>query len=94
MEIVAGEEGLDGTIRESSLNRPALAMVGFFTAFASKRVQLFGAGEMAFFREKSEADQMEIMRAILKRNVPCMMVSRNFAPSKAMRDLADKYRRR
>ena len=37
MELVAGEEGLDNMIRERSLNRPALAMVGFFKAFAAKQ---------------------------------------------------------
>lgn len=30
MELVAGESGLDNMIKERSLNRPALAMVGFF----------------------------------------------------------------
>ena len=49
--LVAGHSGLDKSIKERSLNRPALAMVGFFTAFAAKRIQLFGAGEMAFLKE-------------------------------------------
>ena len=70
MELVAGESGLDNMIKERSLNRPALAMVGFFKAFAAKRIQLLGAGEMAFIREKSEADRVAIMTEILKRKVP------------------------
>ena len=43
------------TIREKSVNRPALAVTGYFKYFANKRIQLFGAGEMAFFREQSDA---------------------------------------
>lgn len=92
MEIVAGEAGLDRTIRERSLNRPALAMVGFFTAFAAKRIQLLGAGEMAFLREKGTAEEAAIMTAILERKVPCMIISRHLAPSKTLKQLADKYR--
>lgn len=92
MEIVAGEGGLDKTIRERSLNRPALAMVGFFTAFAAKRIQLLGAGEMAFLREKSAAEEEAIMTAILERKVPCMIISRHLAPSKTLRQLADRYK--
>lgn len=92
LELVAGSAGLDNTIRERSLNRPALAMVGFFTAFASKRIQLLGAGEMAYLREKNEAEQEQIMKAILEYQVPCLLISRNYAPSKALRRLADAYR--
>lgn len=91
MEIVAGEGGLDKTIRERSLNRPALAMVGFFTAFAAKRIQLLGAGEMAYLREQSPAEEAAIMTAILERKVPCMIISRHLAPSKTLKQLANKY---
>lgn len=92
LELVAGESGLDNTIRERSLNRPALAMVGFFTAFAAKRIQLLGAGEMAYLREREDSEQEAIMQAILERKVPCLIVSRNLAPSKTLRRLADRYR--
>lgn len=91
MEIVAGEGGLDKTIRERSLNRPALAMVGFFTAFAAKRIQLLGAGEMAYLREQSPSEEAVIMTAILERKVPCMIISRHLAPSKTLKQLANKY---
>ena len=92
MEIVAGEAGLDKSIRERSLNRPALALVGFFTAFASKRIQLLGAGEMVFLREKKPKEEAAIMSAILERKVPCLIVSRNFAPSKTLKELANTYK--
>lgn len=91
LEIVAGESGLDKTIRERSLNRPALALVGFFTAFASKRIQLLGAGEMAFLREQTAGEEYAIMSAILERKVPCLIISRHLAPSKTLKQLADKY---
>ena len=40
LHLVAGDAGLDKTIRERSLNRPALAMTGYFKFFARKRIQL------------------------------------------------------
>jgi len=92
MELVAGASGLDNMIRERSLNRPALAMVGFFKAFASKRIQLLGAGEMAFLREKTAQEQKTLMAAILRRKVPCLIISRNLAPSKMLCDLANQYK--
>jgi len=92
MEIVAGEAGLDKMIRERSLNRPALAMVGFFNFFASKRIQLLGAGEMAFLRELKPEEESKVMTAILERHVPCLIISRQLAPSKTLKDLANKFK--
>lgn len=91
MELVAGASGLDNMIQERSLNRPALAMVGFFKAFAAKRIQLLGAGEMAYIREKSQEEQAAIMTEILKRKVPCLIISRNLTANKRLCALADKY---
>ena len=54
LRLVTSEKTLfRSTIRERSVNRPALAVTGYFKYFAHKRIQLFGAGEMAFFREQS-----------------------------------------
>ena len=92
MELVAGEAGLDKSIQERSLNRPALAMVGFFKAFAAKRIQLLGAGEMAYLREKNSSEAEAILTAILERKVPCLIVSRKLAVTKLMIDLANKYK--
>ena len=50
LRLVTSDKTLSrSTIRERSVNRPALAVTGYFKYFP-KRIQLFGAGEMAFFR--------------------------------------------
>lgn len=92
LELVAGGKGLDLTIRERSINRPALALTGFFRYFANKRIQLFGAGEMAYLRDLDSVEEKEVVRQILERKVPCVIVSRNLAPTRAMQALADEYR--
>ena len=49
LRLINSEKSLGrSTIRERSVNRPALAVTGYFKYFANKRIQLFGAGEMAF----------------------------------------------
>lgn len=91
LELVAGGRGLDRTIGERSINRPALALTGFFRYFANKRIQLFGAGEMAYLRDLDNAEEGGVIRKILERKIPCMMMSRNLAPTRAMRRLAEEY---
>jgi len=92
LKLVAGEKGLKGHIREESINRPSLALTGFFKYFASKRIQLFGAGEMGYLRVLAERKQYMILNEILSKNVPCMIVSRNLAPTKPMLTVAQELK--
>ena len=93
LKLVAGEVGLDKNIRERSLNRPAAALTGYFKYFARKRIQLLGAGEMAYIRDlKTVDDEEAVLRKLLERNVPCLVVSRNLRPTKIMQALADEYK--
>lgn len=88
LELAAGAEGLDNVISELSLNRPALAATGYFKNFAAKRIQLFGAGEMAYIRDLPLPRQREVLKEIAKREIPCMIVSRNIIPTKSMLEVA------
>lgn len=89
LELVAGKEGLDRVIREKSINRPALALTGYFKHFAARRAQLFGAGEMAYMRDLREESQAIILNEIVHRNIPCILLSRNLAPTKPMIDVCN-----
>lgn len=92
LDCVAGAEGLDKMIRERSLNRPALAVTGYFKYFATKRIQLFGAGEMAYLRDLKREAEQRVLTDMLERKVPCIIVSRNLSPSKVMLELAEHYK--
>ncbi len=89
LELVAGQDGLKRFIREKSINRPSLALTGYFKHFANRRMQLFGAGEMAYLRDLNESAQYKVLREIVAKHIPCLIVSRNFAPTKAMYSIAE-----
>ncbi len=91
LELMAGEKGLSRMIHEPSLNRPALAITGYYKNFAAKRIQLFGAGEMAYMRDLSDAEQSKVMAEMMEKSIPCIMISRNLAPTKAMLEACDKF---
>lgn len=84
LELVAGKKGLGKVIRDTSINRPALALTGYFKFFAFKRIQLFGAGEMAYLRDQNLETQTRIMDEIVAKHIPCVIISRGLAPTKAM----------
>ncbi|WOO41448.1 HPr(Ser) kinase/phosphatase [Rubellicoccus peritrichatus] len=92
LELVAGEKGLNKVIREKSINRPALALTGYYKYFANKRIQLCGAGEMGYLRDLKENQQRKVLEGIVKSHIPCLIISRNLAPPKVMKDVAEEFR--
>jgi HPr kinase/phosphorylase len=92
LELVAGARGLHRVIREGSVNRPALALTGFFKYFAHRRVQVLGAAEVTFLKTMPEERQREIYIEIARRGIPCLIYSRNYVPSRALIDIAEKSR--
>lgn len=91
LRLVTGEKTLSRSmIKEKSVNRPALAVTGYFKYFANKRIQLFGAGEMAFFREQSAARRKAVIEAMVAKKIPCVVVSRSLAPTSEMIEILEK----
>jgi HPr kinase/phosphorylase len=89
LTLVCGKKGLSRHIRDKSMNRPALALTGFFKNFGAKRIQLFGAGEMSYMRQLPASRQLEIMQRMVGKHIPCMVVSRNLLPTPAMEKMAE-----
>ncbi|MDB6128776.1 MAG: HPr kinase, partial [Verrucomicrobia bacterium] len=78
LEYLTGEAGMHRLIREGTINRPSLALTGFFKYFANKRIQVLGAAEMTYLKTLSQAKQIEILQAMVKRHIPCLVLTRNF----------------
>ena len=92
MELVTGQKGLHRMIREGSINRPALALTGFFKYFAHRRIQVLGAAEMTYLKTRPTEDQTFIFQQMAKKGVPCLVLTRNFHMTKPMLAVADKMR--
>src|SRR5450432_2759620 len=88
LELITGDAGLHRLIREGSINRPALALTGFFKYFANKRIQVIGAAEMTYLKTRSQRDQIMIFKEMAKRSVPCVVLTRNYNPTNAMMAVA------
>ncbi len=52
LTLAVGERGLSRLIEETTINRPALALTGWFKFFAHKRVQVLGAAEWSFMKSQ------------------------------------------
>ena len=91
MELVAGEAGLDKVISEKSLNRPALALTGFFKEFAHRRLQVLGAGEMAYLQDQTPEVRAQRLDAIFRHEIPAMVVTGGRDADGQLARMADAY---
>lgn len=92
LEIEAGGEFLDRLIPEEAINRPGLALAGFFQYFANRRIQVLGLAELAYLKNLDADAQLKCMEEICRHNVPCIVLSRNRKALPSIIKAAEKYK--
>src|ERR671919_19698 len=78
MKLEGPRVGFHRKIREPTINRPGLALSGFYTYFAEKRVQVLGAAEHSYLKSLAPRARVRRFRALCARKIPCLVVSRGF----------------
>src|SRR5947209_15094373 len=68
--------GFHRKIREPTINRPGLALSGFFSYFAEKRVQVLGAAENTYLKSLSGKVRTKRFRDLCAQKIPCLVISR------------------
>jgi len=77
LELIAGAGGLEHRIIEAAINRPGLALSGFFQYFAHRRIQVLGLAEHEYLRSLSSEERDKRLRAFFEKRVPCVVVTRH-----------------
>src|SRR5215813_7521498 len=88
MKLEGPQVGFHRKIREPTINRPGLALSGFYTYFAEKRVQVFGAAEHSYLKSLSRKIRARRYRELCARKIPCVVVSRGFHVDPALLEIA------
>ena len=68
--------GFHRKIREPTINRPGLALSGFYNYFAEKRVQVLGAAEQSYLESLSRRQRVQRFRRLCTEKIPCLVTSR------------------
>src|SRR5246127_5839780 len=76
MKLEGPRVGFHRKIREPTINRPGLALSGFFSYFAEKRVQVLGAAENTYLKSLSPKLRVKRFRALCEQKIPCVAISR------------------
>src|SRR3954454_2873705 len=76
MKLEGPRVGFPRKIREPTINRPGLALAGFFSYFAEKRIQVLGAAENTYLKSLSPKLRVERFRNLCAQKIPCIVTSR------------------
>lgn len=71
LRCLHGRRGLVREITIPDINRPGLALSGFFESFAFKRVQVFGRGEVAYLNNLINTGNTDSIRQLFSYPIPC-----------------------
>jgi len=78
MKLEGPRVGFHRKIREPTINRPGLALSGFYTYFAEKRVQVLGAAEYSYLKSLTPKTRVRRFRRLCESKIPCLVMSRGF----------------
>jgi HPr kinase/phosphorylase len=77
IKLIGSAAGFSRKILEPSVNRPGLALSGFFTYFAYKRVQVIGNSEISYLNGLDNEVARERFRQLCQADIPCLVVARD-----------------
>ncbi|MCX7026574.1 MAG: HPr(Ser) kinase/phosphatase [Spirochaetes bacterium] len=90
LSCLAGRAGLGRPITVPDLNRPGLALAGFYESFAWQRLQIFGKGECAYLAKIEAEGSRESIEKLFSYAIPCCIFTSSLLPSEAFLAAAEK----
>jgi len=85
------ETSLKKTINSAELNRPGLAITGFFERFAHKRIQIIGETEMAYVSQLDKKQLTTNLRQFFKHDIPMLIISKGISPPIEFINIGNEY---
>ena len=76
LKLIGSDVGYSRKVSEPSVNRPGLALSGFFTYFAYKRIQVIGHSEHSFLEGLEPKLRAARFSQLCSWDIPCIVVAR------------------
>ena len=92
LNVIAGEQYLDRKLPETAMNRPGLALTGFFQYFANQRLQIFGLAEFTYLKSLTQSEKLKRLEELFEQQIPGVVITRNRKATKEILDLAERFK--
>ena len=90
LQCIAGNKGLDRIIDSKEVNRPGLALGGFYEFFGNNRIQMFGRGEALFLKIVQNDERFKNVEDFMEYEITCCIFTFNETPPEKFLDLSNK----
>ncbi len=89
LRCIGGRPGLTREIHLPDLNRPGLALSGFYDKFGFDRIQIFGRGETAYLNKLQQQDEVDTIEQFFERDIPCVVFTHSLGPTPDFRRIGE-----
>ncbi|MDP8218218.1 MAG: HPr(Ser) kinase/phosphatase [Candidatus Theseobacter exili] len=89
LDLVAGHSGMKRRIKVAEMNRPGLALTGFFKYFARNRVQILGKVEISYLKEMTVSLRKKRIKELFDQKIPAIIIARRYVPPQELIDEAN-----
>ncbi|GMO46375.1 MAG: HPr(Ser) kinase/phosphatase [Termitinemataceae bacterium] len=90
LRCTGGRRGLFREICVAELNRPGLALSGYFEVFANNRIQIFGRGEVAYLKKLESEKKYKNTKTLFSYEIPCCVFTCSLEPPVFFKDESEK----
>jgi HPr kinase/phosphorylase len=80
LNCFCGRKGLSNRINVPEVNRPGLALSGFFEFFANDRIQIFGRCEVAYLKKMAAENNTSSISQMFANKIPCCVFTSRLVP--------------
>jgi len=89
LSLITHPSTMTGSITSSFLNRPGLALTGYFDRFDYNRIQVLGETEISYLQSLKEKDLFNNVKDTLVFSIPCIIITKGLSVPKQIEFLAN-----
>lgn len=90
VRLITNSIGMNNEIISYEVNRPGMALFGYFKDFAFERIQIFGKGEGNYVLTLAEENRLDIFEELFKYKMPLCIFTYNLNPPESFIKIAEK----
>lgn len=90
VRLITDSIGMNNEIISYEVNRPGMALFGYFKDFAFERIQIFGKGEGNYVLTLAKENKLDIFEELFKYKMPLCIFTYNLNPPESFIKIAEK----
>jgi len=84
LELLAGEQGLDKVVTVPRIQKPGLAIAGYFANLHPDRIQVLGSTELSYIFQLPEKVARKNIRRLCELDISCFIITKSQTPPEVL----------